>query len=46
MTGVELPDGADIDDLLNELVSLKQFGFDEREYEMLKMMRRQTIGGT
>ena len=39
MTGVKLPEGADVDDLLNELVSLKQSGFDEREHEMLKMMR-------
>ena len=39
MTGVKLPDGADVDDLLDELVSLKQFGFDKREHETLKMMR-------
>ena len=38
MTGVKLPDGADIDDLMNELMSLKQFGFDENEHETLKMM--------
>ena len=38
MTGVQLPDGADVDDLLNELTSLEQFGFDEREHETLKMM--------
>ena len=39
MTGVKLPDGVDVDDLLNELVSLKQFGFDKREHETLKMVR-------
>ena len=39
MTGVKLPEGADVDDLLDELVSLKQFGFDENEHEALKMMR-------
>ena len=39
MTGVKLPDGADVDDLLDELVSLKHFGFDENEHETLKLMR-------
>ena len=39
MTGVKLPDGADVDDLLDELVSLKHFGFDKNEHETLKLMR-------
>ena len=39
LTGVKLPKGADVDDLLDELVSLKEFGFEENEHEILKMMR-------
>ena len=39
MTGVKLPEGADVDDLLDELVLLKGFGFDENEHETMKMMR-------
>ena len=39
MTNVKLPDGADVEDLLDELVSMKHFGFDENEHETLKMMR-------
>ena len=39
MTDVKLPDGAYVEDLLDELVSLKHFGFDENEHETLKMMR-------
>ena len=36
---MKLPDGADVDSLLDGLVSLKRFGFDESEHETLKMMR-------
>ena len=39
MTNVKLPDGADVGDLLGELVSMKHFGFDENEHKTLKMMR-------
>ena len=39
MTDVKLPEGADVEDLLDELVSLKEFGFDENEHKTLKMMR-------
>ena len=36
---MKLPKGADADDLLDKLVSLKRFGFDENEHETLKSMR-------
>ena len=39
MTDVKLPDGAGVEDLVDELVSLKHFGFDENEHKTLKMMR-------
>ena len=39
MTDVKLTEGADVDGFLDELVLLKQFGFDENEHETLKMMR-------
>ena len=39
MTDVKLPDGADVEDLVDELVSLKHFGFDENEHKTPKMMR-------